>query len=219
MGSPPLEPSRDEAQELLREELADPEYQRAFTGPLRDAIDAVLAWLGERALSIGGVEIPYGPLVLVVLLAAAILLCILLVRPRLQRAGGVADELLNAETGLSAEDLRARASAHGGAERFGDAYRPLFRAVVRSAEERGLLSEQAGRTASEAARAVGRLFPREAEALHRCGELFNLSHYGGRALSVQDVDQLRQLEETLRRAEPNVSGDAAYGSARLVVPE
>ncbi len=219
MGSPPLHPSRDEAQELLREELSDPEYQRAFTGPLRDAIDAVLAWLGERALSIGGVQIPYGPLVLVVLLAAAILLCILLVRPRLQRAGGVTDELLNAETGLSAEDLRSRAGAHLGAGRFDDAFRDLFRAVVRSAEERELLSEQTGRTASEAARAVGGLFPAQAEALHGCGELFNLSHYGGRPLSAQDVDQLRQLEETLRRTEPNLSHGTSRRAPRLVVPE
>lgn len=219
MDSPPLDPDRDEARELLEEELTDDQYQRAFTGPLRDALDDLWAWLTEGALSVGGLEIPYGPMVLVVLIAVAILLCILLVRPRLQRSGRPTDELLNAETGLSADDLRARAGEHLGAERFADAFRDLFRAVVRSAEERALLAEQAGRTASEAARDVAALFPGQADQLHRCGELFNLSHYGGRPLSAQDVERLRALEETLRQTEPSPGQGAPFGAPRLVVPE
>ncbi len=213
----PLEPTREEAQETLREELADPEYQRELSGPVREAFDAVVSWISERAVTIGGAEIPFGPILLMVLLAVAILLCVLLVRPRLQRAGGTGDELLDAETGISAEDLRFRAGAHAGAGKLDEAFRDLFRSIVRSAEERAILSEQAGRTASEAASAVAGVFPEHAQQIRRCGELFNLSHYGGRSLSSEDYERLRAVEETLRDSEPSSSG--AQGSApQLVVP-
>lgn len=214
----PLEPTRDEAQETLREELSDPEYQRELSGPLRDAFEAVVNWISERAVTVGGVEIPYGPILLLVLLAAAILLCILLVRPRLQASGRATDELLDAETGISADDLRVRAGIHAEAGKLDEAFRDLFRSIVRSAEEHGILSEQAGRTATEAASAVAGVFPEHAREVRRSGELFNLSHYGGRRLSAEDYEQLRSVEETLRTSEPSAASPSAR-PPQLVVPE
>lgn len=213
----PLEPTREEARQTLREELADPEYQRELSGPVREAFETVVAWISERAVTVGAVTVSYGMILVMVLLAAAILLCVLLVRPRLQRTGRTADELLDPETGISAEDLRFRAGAHAGAGKLDEAFRDLFRAIVRSAEERRILSEQAGRTASEAADAVAGVFPGHGHQIRRSGELFNLSHYGGRSLSAEDYERLRALEETLRGSQPSAA-DPGARPARLVMP-
>lgn len=124
---------RDEARRLLEEELSGTEYQRQFSGPVREAIDRFLQWLQEGALNLGVVDIPAGPLVVLILLAAAITVVLLVVRPRLQRSAA-ADRGVDIERGITAAELRARADRSAEAGNYDDAARDRFRALVRAAK-------------------------------------------------------------------------------------
>lgn len=210
VASVPLTPQRDEARDLLERELADSQYQRPFSGPIRQALDAVLSWLDDRLGTIGLVHIPWGPLIILALVIAAIVLTIVLVRPRLQR-GAEADALLDTEYAISAAELRSRADEHRRAGRIDEACRDLFRATVRSAEERDILSETAGMTATEAASALSHRFPGNADRIRVSAELFNLSRYGGRSSTDKDVEDLAALDAALGTAQPDVAADAHAG--------
>ena len=205
---------RDEARQLLEDELTGPEYQREFTGPVREAIDAVLQWLQEEALSLGVVNIPAGPLVVLVLLVA-VTGVLLVVRPRLQRSGS-GELSVDIEAGLSAEDLRDRADLHAQAGNYDDAARDRFRALVRGAEQRGLLSSAEGRTATEITRQLAAKFGEHAEQLGTAAELFNLSRYGSQRLTGQHYEQLRAVDRELASAQP--TGPAAQRGPTVEVP-
>ena len=213
--SVPLDPGRDEGREMLERELADQQYQREFSGPLRQALNDLLTWLDDRVGTIGGVEIPDGPLIILALLTIVVVLTIVLVRPRLQRARDAGDPL-EVESGLSAADLRNRALAHRREERIDDACRDLFRAVVRAAEEREVLGEMLGRTATEAGRELSRAYPSEARRISISADLFNLSRYGGRSSTEQDFTSLQELDAALDAAAPALGG--AAGAAPMVAP-
>lgn len=192
-----MQPDPDEARQLLEEELSDPRYQRDTTGPLREAAERFFDWLDQLSLSLGPVNLPMGPVLLLVLLLAAVILCIVLVRPRLQR-GADSEDLLTSPAGVTAEQLRERAEAHAQAGRFDEACRELFRALVRAAEERRELAEQAGRTATEAGDALARAHPAHAQLCVHAAELFNYSRYGGGALQRTDYDTLLALQTRLQ---------------------
>lgn len=214
----PLEPIRDEGRELLEQEVEKPEYQREFGGPLREIFDAMVGWLEEHLGSIGGVTIAWGPVVLAVLLLGAILLVVLLVRPRLQ-AATPREELLDTDHGITAAALRARAGERLHAGDPDEAYRDLFRALVRGTEERGILTDQTGRTATEAAFAVGSVFPDQAQSLQRCADRFNLSRYGGGSVSEGDCRELADLDRTLSLAEPAGTTDRRPLDPQVVAPQ
>nr|WP_255727297.1 MULTISPECIES: DUF4129 domain-containing protein [unclassified Nesterenkonia] len=94
--------------------------------------------------------------------------------------------------------MRRRAESHAQAGRFDEACRELFRAVIRAAEECQELTEQAGRTATEAGAALARAHPVQAQQAIHAAELFNYSRYGGGALQRTDYDSLLTLQERLR---------------------
>lgn len=207
---------RDQAHQLLREELTGTEYQREFTGPVREAIDDFLRWLQEDALDFGIVNVPAGPLVVVLLLAAAITVILLVVRPRLQRSGS-AEQEVDIAVDVTAEQLRHRADRHAQDRNYDDAARDRFRALVRGAEERGLLRSAKGRTATELAWQLAGLFGDHADQLRSAAELFNGSRYGSTQLSAGHYEQLRTLDTELLRADPTASSGA--GGPKLVVPQ
>ncbi|GAA4911089.1 DUF4129 domain-containing protein [Nesterenkonia rhizosphaerae] len=204
----------DQGRQLLERELADPRYQREYSGPLRQALDRFLSWLGEASVEVGPVNIPYGPIIAAVLVIGAIIVCILVVRPRLQRSG-TAEQTLNIEESVTAEQLRLRAEDRRRAGDFDAAFRELFRAMVRTGEENGL-RDQRGRTATEAAADLAAYFPGGTDApaaetaamdamgvpalapeIFRAAEKFNLSRYGGVQLGHRDYDQLLRLDAAL----------------------
>ncbi|KUG58762.1 DUF4129 domain-containing protein [Nesterenkonia jeotgali] len=206
-----MQPEPDEARRLLEQELNDPRYQRDATGPLREAADRFFGWLDQLSLNLGPVNLPLGPVLLLVLLLAAVVLCIVLVRPRLQR-GADSEELLATPAGVTADELRRRAEFHAQAGRFDEACRELFRSVIRAAEERQELAEQAGRTATEAGASLARAHPAQAREAMRAAELFNYSRYGGRSLQRSDYDALLDLQQRLH------SSQGAGSPARAATP-
>lgn len=207
---------RDEARLLLEEELADSSYQRQFTGPLREAIDSFLSWLEDRAFSIGGFDIPFGPVLVLAAVVAAITIIILVVRPRLQH-GAAADDVVQIDPQVSAEQFRSRAEKAARADQFNAAAQNAFRALVRGAEERGVVAEQQGRTATEIAAGLGETYRAFAEDLRRAADLFNRSVYGTASLTFADFEFVVHVDVQLHSAaagpQPDVSGP------RLAVPE
>lgn len=207
---------RDQARQLLHDELSGTEYQRQFTGPVREAIDDFLRWLQEDALDFGIVNVPAGPLVVVLLLVAAIVTIVLVVRPRLQRSGSSGHQV-DIAVGVTAEQLRHRADRHAQQGHYDDAARDRFRALVRGAEERGLLRSAQGRTATELAGRLAGLYGDHADQLRSAAELFNRSRYGSTQLSAEHDQQLRTLDTELLAAEP--TGTSGADGPRLVVPQ
>lgn len=215
-GSPPLRPSRDGARELLEEELRDSRYDTADAGPIRRLIGDVLAWLDDRLVTLTGVDIPYGPVLLLVLLAVVVVLVVLLVRPRLQHAS-VEDRVLEEEHGITADELRDRSARRLAAGEPDAAFRDRFRAIVRAAEERDLMPAGAGRTATEAAVGLGTVFAAQRGRLRVAADLFNLSRYGGRPLSAQDCEELAALDAALQTRRPD-DGAESSPAAQVVAP-
>ncbi|WP_158217721.1 DUF4129 domain-containing protein [Nesterenkonia sp. F] len=214
--SPPLRPTRDGARELLEEELRDSRYDTADGGPIRRLIADALAWLDDRMITLTGVDIPYGPVLLLVLLAVAIVLVLLLVRPRLRHAS-VEDRALEEEHGITAEELRDRAARRLAAGDPDAAFRDRFRAIVRTAEERDLLPAGAGRTATEAAVGLGAVFTAQRGHLRVAADLFNLSRYGGRPLSARDCEELAALDAALQTSRPD-DGAEPFPAVQMVAP-
>lgn len=206
----------DEARQLLQDELTSPEYQRPYTGPVREAFDAILQWLQDEALSFGPVNLPAGPVVVFVLLLAAITVILAVVRPRLQRAVP-REGAVDIAPDLTAEELRARAAGASEDEDYDAAYRDLFRAIVRSAEQRGVLSEADGRTATEIAGWLALLFSEHSRPLNAGAELFNHSRYGNQLLSRHDYERLLALDRQLDAAEPS-TGTSRTSGLPLEVP-
>ncbi|WP_022871859.1 DUF4129 domain-containing protein [Nesterenkonia alba] len=205
----------DPARRLLEDELEDPRYQREFTGPIREAIDRFLSWLDGQVTGTGPVDVPFGPVIILLLLVAALVACLLIVRPRLQRARR-AEDPVRIERDITSAALRQRAGRHAAAGETDEAFRDMFRALTRAAEERGVLRTQAGGTATEIALALGRQFTGHATELRRCADLFNLSLYGGGALSEQDYTDICLLDEQLTQTPP--THETTTGTARLVAP-
>ncbi|WP_261624468.1 DUF4129 domain-containing protein [Nesterenkonia marinintestina] len=209
-------PDRDEARRLLEEELEDGRYHREGIGvTIRDFVESLMDRLGDGIHSTTGIQVSWGPVVLLLLIVAAVTVTLLIVRPRLQR--GRAEAPLDAEPGISADQLRARAAAHLETGAVDEAYRDLFRALVRAAEERELLPELPGRTATEAAAELGGAFSEDQSRIRRAADLFNLSRYGGRHLRRDDVEDLRELDRALGAAEPT-TGAAGWSAPQVVAP-
>lgn len=206
---------RDGARRLLEQELSDPAYQREFTGPLREAIDEFLRWLEQDAFTMGGITVPYGPLLVLVAVVAVVVLCFLWVRPRLQR-NAAGEDVVHIDPTDTAEQLHRRAAGHAEQGRYDDAARDAFRALVRAAEERGDFAEQRGRTATEIAASLSAGAPSHAATLGETAARFNGSVYGGSPMGREDYQSIRRLAEQLEAAAPGAEGSTS--GHRLVLP-
>lgn len=206
---------RDDARRLLDTELQDPAYQRPFTGPLREAVEDLFTWLGERAFSIGGFEVPYGPLLVLAVVVAAAVITVLVVRPRLQRSAATESAVV-IDPQISAAQLRSRAAGHVAAGDFNSAAQDAFRALVRSAEESGALPAQEGRTATEIANTLSTSYAAHARELHLAAETFNRSAYGSALLSEPDYRSVSQLDQRIQAStqEPATAANGPDAAVR-----
>lgn len=188
---------RDDARRLLETELSDSVYQRPFAGPLRDALNDLLSWLAQLRVPVGGFEVPFGPVLVLAAVVAAVVVTVLVVRPRLQRAVR-REEAVDIDPGISAQQLRIRAAEHADNGRFGPAAKDAFRAMVRDAEERGTLPVQRGRTATEIANSLALSFPEQAGMVRHSAEIFNRSAYGSAQLSEAEYQFICRLATDLQ---------------------
>lgn len=207
----------DEARDLLEEELSRPIYQQELGGPIREALEAMWQWLMEASFSLGGVEVPWGPLVLLLMAAAVLTIIIIWVRPRFQRSRA-ADSVVDIDPENTADQLRARAADFAAAGDHDAAAQEYFRAIVRAAEERGTLHRTTGRTATEVTRLLSEHHRDLTGGLQQAADDFNRSHYGSTVLTREEAQRMQQLDQHLDRQPAPAARSTGDTTPRLEAP-
>lgn len=205
----PVDPTVEQAQTWLRQELAKPQYSDD-----RSLLQRVVDWfwdLLDRVMgtSIGG--LPGWALPVVLALVALLVGAVLWAKVRREpgartRTGTVLDE-----PHLDAEAYRRRARA---AEARGDldsATTDWFRAIAASAAERTLLDDAPGRTAHEVSVALAATFPAEGRELARAADEFDAIRYGNGHVDVTVAHSIAQLDARLAQARPLLAHSGAAG--------
>ncbi|MFC6714810.1 DUF4129 domain-containing protein [Branchiibius cervicis] len=193
----------DHARDLLRRELANPEYapQRNWLQEAKDwIIEHVLDPILRHASSAPGIVVA----VLLVLLAIAVGYSLTRFRARRAAPESVGDVVFTDATATAAR-LRASAAAAALRGDFTGAYLDYFRALARSGQERALVPADPGLTAHELGRPLADHFPAESGEIERAADGFDLFRYGEVPASEADVTRIRGLDERLRAARPVVT--------------
>ncbi|QGA06577.1 DUF4129 domain-containing protein [Nocardioides sp. dk884] len=177
----PLDPSPEEARELVRRELLRSEYHD------RDLIERLLTWVERQLGTVADAASAAPPLstlaAMLVLLALVLALGWLLSRARRSARVRPSGAAVLTDEPLTAADLRARARAAHAAGRHEDAVVDGFRAIALAQLERDELAAAPGRTAHEVAEALAVRHPGRAAQAREAGLLFDLVRYGDRSAS------------------------------------
>lgn len=191
----PLDPSPEEARELLRRELLRPEYHD------RDVLARLVTWVERqlgRATEVASAAPPLSTLAaMLVLLALVVALGWLLSRARRSARVRPAGAPVLTDEPLTAAELRDRARAAQGAGRHEDAVLDGFRAIAVGQVERGELTAAPGRTAHEVAEALALHHPARAAQAREAGLLFDLVRYGDRRADADQAAVVLALESDL----------------------
>lgn len=198
----PLQQDDDEARRLLQDELAKGIYQEAEPSLLERAWTAFLNWLGELLGQIRSVDAGLGTILLAVGAVVVIAVAILLIKPRLNARRRPEPSVFQASARSSAQTHRAAADAAARNSQWDEALTERFRAITRSAEERVIIDEQAGRTAVEVARQLQDLFNAQSGDLDWLALRFNEVHYGARPATQGDYQRTVELDQVLLRSQP-----------------
>ena len=197
----PVEPDADTARDWLRAELADPAYHQAPS-----LLQRILAWLLEQLdnvqRTVSAIN-PWQAAAVVVAIAAVVgVVAFLVAGPvaRGRRARRSTDVF--GDDARTAAELSAAADAHAAAGRFDEAVLDMFRAVLRSLEERAVIDARPGSTAHEAAEAAGVALPNRLVELRAAGSLFDEVCYGDRHAGRQDDAWLREVASAVAAARP-----------------
>ncbi|TDE15952.1 DUF4129 domain-containing protein [Jiangella asiatica] len=214
MASVPVDPGRDEARDLARDELSKPSYERDT--PL---LSRVMRWilnqidrLLDAATGAFSSRIAISAIVAVVVVLAAVI--VLRTGPMARRAARRAGPVLPDRRRTAAEH-RAAADAAAARSDWNTAVVERYRAVVTGLEERGVLDDRSGRTADEAAREAGAVLADVAESMRRGAILFDAVRYGGADATAGDDTSLRALDAAVAAARPS---NGAPAGPTLAVP-
>lgn len=172
----PVELDRAEAQRQALAELANVAYKQAAPSWVQRLIDWLIARASELAqraadAAPGGWWGIFGLALLVGGLIAV-------VRWRLGPVARRAELTFTVEPETTAAQFRQRAEAAAAGERWEEAITQRMRALVRSAEERALITPRPGRTVDELAAEVSAQLPAAAPALSRAVAVFDQVRYG-----------------------------------------
>ncbi len=209
-----LMPDADEARRLLQDELAKAAYVEAQPTIVERVIADVLRSLGRLLDGVQGLGSGPGTLLVAIGAAVLIVVAVVLVRPRLN-ARGRTPEAAVFEDGArrSADQHRRRSSELAALGDWNGAVAELLRAIIRSAEERVVIEEQAGRTATEAAMQLGGMFPSLAPDVGWLADRFNETHYGNGTATAGDHRRAAALDAQLTAERPSAHGDTATPAA------
>jgi hypothetical protein len=199
---PPLDPSSPEAQQWVRDELANGQY-RVEPSPSQ----RFLEWL-QNLLSVdsgSGLLPPWAVvLVVAVLLGLVALVIVRLVRPEAVTRWGGGGAAAVDEEGLSAADYRSRAREATARSDWDGALLDSYRALAASAVERTLLVELPGRTAHEVAVSLAPVFPRHADALASAASAFDDVRYGHHRTTAAQAQATTELDAALSVTKPEL---------------
>jgi hypothetical protein len=196
---PPLDPSGDEARDLLRRELADPSYYDD------NLVERVVDWIG-RTID-GSVEgargIPsltwFAITLIVVLLLGALGYLASRARGTARADRGRDGDVLTAEV-VTAAQVRARAEQALAEGRYGEAVVEGYRALARRQVERGRLEDSPGVTAHEVAAVLAVEYPEHRERTAAGADLFDAVMYGERPATREQAAGVLDLDVELARA-------------------
>ena len=209
---------RDESRKLLEDELAKRVYQEAQPSFFERAVQAAIDWVVDALSGVRSLGAGPGTLLLAAGAVLLIVVAVLLVRPRLNaRAARKSLSVFGGGSILSAEAHRRRAVAAAGAGRWNEALAERLRALIRDAEERGVLEDRPGRTATEAAAGLAQAFGDQAGEIAWLAERFNEVQYGGGTADEADGARASSLDSVLAAALPAHSS-ASAASAGPAVP-
>ncbi|NOJ58532.1 DUF4129 domain-containing protein [Arthrobacter sp. 260] len=199
----PVVPDDDEARRWLVDELARGPYQEAEPNIVERIIAAILEWLGSLLAGLRPLEAGPGTLLLALGAAVVIAAAVWLVRPRLNArrkvdSGGV----FAGDTVRTALEHRQLADSAAASKDWDTALTERLRAVIRSAEERGIIDSQPGRTAGETAVQLRTAFGPPAEETSWLADRFNEVHYGSQAADAPDYQRATAIDDLLTTTSP-----------------
>ncbi|HRA75503.1 MAG TPA: DUF4129 domain-containing protein, partial [Propionicimonas sp.] len=197
--SPPLTPDADQARQQLADELSNPIYADVGSW-LSDQWNKLLDWLIGHPTSVGALS-PQQLTVAVLTVAALAGLTIWVFRGPLRterRRRAVFAEA----TDQDAAGLRAQAVQLAEAADWDAAVLALFRALVRSLSERGIIAEFPGMTAREASSRAAERLPDLAERLTRAATVFDSVAYGHNPGSAEQYRDLLALDAAVAATRP-----------------
>jgi hypothetical protein len=193
----PVEPDAETARRWAMEELSKPAYQEH--GP--SWITRVWEWLGRLLDHLFSFDL--GGNVIAAIVVAVLIVGLIILAVRLT-AGPVGRAFRNRRTHSVFEDdsrtsAQMRAAANAASERgeWDLAVLERFRAIIRSLEERDLISDRPGVTADEAALEAGGRFPDVVMEMMAGANLFDAVRYGHGVATRQDDEALRRLDASL----------------------
>lgn len=211
-----LVPDSDEARRLLEEELAKPAYVEAQPNLVERILGDILRSIVRLLDGLDGLGAGPGTLVVAIGAALLILLAIVLIRPRLNARGRKPEAGVFDDGGKrSGAHHRNRASGLARSGDWNDAVAELLRAIIRSAEERLVIEEQPGRTATEAGVQLGGVFPPLSSDVAWLADLFNETRYGSGTATDEDYRRAAGLDARLSSERPLPAG----GTTPLVAPQ
>lgn len=202
----PLDPDRDEARRLVRDELARGDYQLQESWAAR-----AWRWFTDLFSGFGGV----GPLpgwvtwALLALVLVAVLAVLAFASRHRWRTGrlatrGAPGAVLEGPA-RSAAEHRAEATRALKAGDHDRAALEAYRAVAVSAVERALVDDRPGRTAHELATVLSPVFPDDAAGLRAAADAFDAVRYGAHPASPEQARQVVDLDARLLSARPAVA--------------
>lgn len=214
-GTPPLPvPDADEARRLLEEELAEPAYLEAQPGIVERTLRGVLEGIARLFDGLGGLGAGPGTLVVAVGAALLVIVAVVLVRPRLNARGRRQQAPVFGDAAKRpAAYHRDRAAGLARDGNWNGAVAELLRAILRSAEERLVIEEQPGRTATEAAVQLGGMFPLQSADVAWLAGLFNETHYGNGTATAEDYRRASDVDSRLSAEQPLRAGSTTTPAA------
>lgn len=207
--TPPVTIERDPARDAARAELADSIYAEAQPGlftrvmmwvidRLGEALDAILG--GASSLAPGGA----GSIVILAALLIALAIVIRLRAGRIARTGQEGVAAL-ADRRMTAAHYRRSAAGAAAAHDYERAVHEGFLAIVRTLEERLILTDTSGLTATEIAmQASTRLAESEAE-LRTAARIFDDAYYGHHPVTARQYADVAAALERVRTAAPSLA--------------
>lgn len=177
-GDVPVELTRDQAQRLAELELADPAYRAGQPGLIERGINWLVDWV--QSVADRAAEAAPGGWLGILGLALLIVVAALFIRWRIGPVSRSAGISFTVDPGTSASQYRTHADELAAAGTWDEAVSERMRALVRGAQERGLIDAHPGWTADEVAGEVGARVPEAREPLAVAARTFDEVRYGGR---------------------------------------
>lgn len=210
----PVDPDAPTARRWLEDELARPEYHEGPT-----LIERIITWVSDlinKILAAGGNVSPLALVGFVAVVLAVVGVAVWIAGPARLRAkrltpGAVAA----ADDTRSAAEMRATSIDAAARGDLTAAVVERFRALVRSAEERVVLTELPGRTADEAASELEVAFPAARGRIRAAARLFDDTLYGERPVASDQFAALVALDDELGAARPVPLTERATVPGRL----